>query len=213
MPCFGNNMVQIPFWGLYYKSSFCSHLRHSSPHTLASYKTAGGGVTFLPYNVLFCNILPFLLVPVCPFWTQIQETGITCVSLISLITYKNKCSQRLFSTVISKNYTNLLSKNVILLVNSSRNRALRKLHFLHLVSCNSSSGVCVHTHTKKNHSQSLMFSRLETVFLCFFHLVSSAFFSVPATDFSTLHVSCSAATFAPSFTEHLQDQNTLLQDQ
>jgi len=149
MPCFGNNMVQIPFWGLYYKSSFCSHLRHSSPHTLASYKTAGGGVTFLPYNVLFCNILPFLLVPVCPFWTQIQETGITCVSLISLITYKNKCSQRLFSTVISKNYTNLLSKNVILLVNSSRNRALRKLHFLHLVSCNSSSGVCVHTHTKK----------------------------------------------------------------
>ena len=95
-----------------------THLLHSSPHTIASYKTAGGGVSFLPYNVLFCNILPFLLIPVCLFWMQIQETGNTHVSLISLITNRNKCSQRLFSTVISKSCTNLSSKNVTLLVNA-----------------------------------------------------------------------------------------------
>lgn len=67
MPCCGN-IAQIPFQGLYYDSSFYSHLPHRPPHTIASFKTARGGVHFLPYNVLFCNILPFLvIIPVCPF--------------------------------------------------------------------------------------------------------------------------------------------------
>lgn len=75
---------------------------YAALHVLLPLSKCRGRVNFLPYYVLFCNILPFLLIPACPFWMQIQDTWSTHVSLVSFITYRNKCSQSLFSKVISK---------------------------------------------------------------------------------------------------------------
>lgn len=51
------------------------------------------------------------------------------------------------------------------------------------------------------------------VSLCFLHLVSSDFFSVLATALLMTHLlATSTATFVPSFTEHLQDKNALLEE-
>lgn len=63
---------------------FSSSTQLSSHHCLS--QNCRERVNFLPYNVLFCNILSSRLIPVCPFWMQIHDTSSTPGSRVSLIT-------------------------------------------------------------------------------------------------------------------------------